>query len=113
MARRSFPEYYQDSGPNKEPLFWILVVPLWRGPSMFLKLERGAPLGQQVYQGFRRAILAGEMAPATRLPSTRTLALELGVSRNVVLLAYEQLLAEGYAEGRGGSGTYVASALPE
>jgi GntR family transcriptional regulator/MocR family aminotransferase len=80
---------------------------------MFVKLESGEPLGQQVYQTFRRAILAGEMAPATRLPSTRALALELGVSRNVVLLAYEQLLAEGYAEGRAGSGTYVAAALPE
>jgi len=80
---------------------------------MFLKLVVGEPLGQQVYHAFRRKILAGEMAPATRLPSTRALALELGVSRNVVLLAYEQLLAEGYAEGRAGSGTYVAAALPE
>jgi GntR family transcriptional regulator/MocR family aminotransferase len=80
---------------------------------VFVKLGSGEPLGQQVYQAFRRAILAGEMAPAARLPSTRTLALELGVSRNVVLLAYEQLLAEGYAEGRHGSGTYVAAALPE
>jgi GntR family transcriptional regulator/MocR family aminotransferase len=80
---------------------------------VFVKLESGEPLGQQIYQAFRRAILAGEMTPAARLPSTRTLALELGVSRNVVLLAYEQLLAEGYAEGRAGSGTYVAAALPE
>src|SRR5215468_1276521 len=80
---------------------------------MFVKLRSGEPLGQQIYQAFRRAILGGEMPPATRLPSTRTLGLELGVSRNVVLLAYEQLLAEGYAEGRLGSGTYVAGALPE
>ena len=80
---------------------------------MFVKLRSGEPLGQQIYQAFRRAILAGEMAPAARLPSTRTLGLELGVSRNVVLLAYEQLLVEGYAEGRPGSGTYVARALPE
>ena len=80
---------------------------------MFVKLGSGEPLGQQIYQAFRRAILAGEMAPAARLPSTRALGLELGVSRNVVLLAYEQLLAEGYAEGRAGSGTYVAAALPE
>ena len=80
---------------------------------MFVKLRSSEPLGQQIYQAFRRAILAGEMPPAGRLPSTRTLGLELGVSRNVVLLAYEQLLAEGYAEGRTGSGTYVAGALPE
>ena len=80
---------------------------------MFVKLGGGEPLSQQIYQAFRRAILAGEMTPAARLPSTRALGLELGVSRNVVLLAYEQLLAEGYAEGRTGSGTYVAGALPE
>jgi GntR family transcriptional regulator/MocR family aminotransferase len=80
---------------------------------VFVTLGGGAPLSQQIYQAFRRAILAGEMAPAARLPSTRALGLELGVSRNVVLLAYEQLLAEGYAEGRAGSGTYVAAALPE
>jgi GntR family transcriptional regulator/MocR family aminotransferase len=80
---------------------------------VFVKLGSGQPLGQQIYQAFRRAILCGEMAPAARLPSTRALGLELGVSRNVVLLAYEQLLAEGYAEGRAGSGTYVAGALPE
>jgi GntR family transcriptional regulator/MocR family aminotransferase len=80
---------------------------------VFVKLESGEPLGHQIYQAFRRAILAGEMAPAARLPSTRALGLELGVSRNVVLLAYEQLLAEGYAEGRAGSGTYVAAALPD
>src|SRR5262249_60495473 len=79
----------------------------------FVELGCGEPRAQQIYQAFRRKILAGEMAPATRLPSTRALALELGVSRNVVLLAYEQLLAEGYAEGRAGSGTYVAAALPE
>jgi GntR family transcriptional regulator/MocR family aminotransferase len=80
---------------------------------VFVKLDPGEPLGQQIYQAFRRAILAGEMAPAARLPSTRALGLELGVSRNVVLLAYEQLLAEGYAEGRTGSGTYVVAALPD
>ena len=80
---------------------------------MLVTLRSGEPLSQQIYQAFRRAILAGEMAPAVRLPSTRALGLELGVSRNAVLLAYEQLLAEGYAEGRAGSGTYVAAALPE
>jgi GntR family transcriptional regulator/MocR family aminotransferase len=46
-----------------------------------------------------------------RLPSTRDLADQLGVSRTVVLLAYDQLLAEGFVAGRSGSGTYVAEAL--
>src|SRR5215218_2226938 len=48
-----------------------------------------------------------------RLPSTRTLAAELGVSRSTVVTAFEHLLAEGYLEGKVGSGTYVAGSLPE
>src|SRR5262245_65767333 len=72
-----------------------------------------APLFRQVYDGLRVAILAGRLNPGTRLPASRGLARELGVSRNTVLNAYEQLLAEGYLEGRLGSGTYVPHALPD
>lgn len=57
----------------------------------------------------RKAILAGAFQGGGRLPSTRELAQQLGVSRTVVLLAYDQLLAEGFTEGRSGSGTYVAA----
>ena len=53
------------------------------------------------------------MAPGARLPPTRGLAAALKVSRNVTVLAYEQLLAEGYAQARTGSGTVVAPTLPE
>jgi GntR family transcriptional regulator / MocR family aminotransferase len=80
---------------------------------VLLRLGPDGPLGQQVYQSLRRAILGGAAAPGTRLPSTRALARDLSVSRNTVLLAYDQLLAEGYLEGRRGSGTYVARALPD
>jgi GntR family transcriptional regulator/MocR family aminotransferase len=80
---------------------------------MFIKIDASAVLYQQIYQALRRAILTGQLAPGARLPSTRALAHELRVSRNAVLLAYELLLAEGYAAGRPGSGTYVASTLPE
>ena len=52
------------------------------------------------------------MPAGARLPVTREFALELGVSRNVVLLAYEELIAEGYAVGRVGAGTYVNTNLP-
>src|SRR5262245_66448969 len=72
-----------------------------------------APLFRQVYDGLRTAILAGTLPPGTRLPASRGLARELGVSRNTVLNAYEQLLAEGYLEGRAGSGTFVPQSLPE
>ncbi len=80
---------------------------------MFVKLDGTGALYQQLYQSLRSAILAGQLAPGTRLPATRAMARELGISRNTVLLAYEQLLAEGYAVGQTGSGTYVASSLPD
>jgi GntR family transcriptional regulator/MocR family aminotransferase len=73
--------------------------------------KKGAPLFRQVYQGVRQAILSGTLPADARLPSTRDLADQLKVSRTVVLLAYDQLLAEGFVAGRGGSGTYVAKGL--
>ena len=79
-----------------------LVIPLSR---------KGEPLFRQVYRGLRQAILAGTFRASDRLPSTREMADELGISRTVVLLAYDQLVAEGFAAGRGGSGTYVAEGL--
>lgn len=79
-----------------------------------VRIERGAPLSLQVQltEQFRRAILDGRLASGTRLPSTRTLANGVGVSRNVALAAYDELFAEGYIEGRHGSGTYVTGDLP-
>src|SRR6202453_1328357 len=73
--------------------------------------KKNEPLFRQVYKGLRSAILSGALPAGGRLPSTRDLAEQLGVSRTVVLLAYDQLLAEGFAEGRGGSGTYVPEGL--
>src|SRR5215469_15019494 len=70
------------------------------------------PVHQQLYAQLRRAILDGRLASGTRLPSTRTLAQALGVSRTVTSAAYDELFAEGYLEGRHGSGTYVARDLP-
>lgn len=80
---------------------------------MFVKITSRGPLSQQIYRSLRKSILVSHLRPGERLPATRALASELGVSRNVVLLAYEQLMAEGYLVGRIGSGTYVAPALPE
>lgn len=76
-----------------------------------IPLSRGEPLFRQVYRGIRQAILNGTVHAGERLPSTRDLAEQLGISRTVVLLAYEHLLAEGFIAGRGGSGTYVADGL--
>lgn len=70
--------------------------------------SQNTPMIRQIYHQLRIKILSGEISAGYRLPSTRQLAEELGVSRNVVLEAYEQLLAEGFLEGRLGSGTFVA-----
>lgn len=69
------------------------------------------PLSRQIYLWFRQAILREDLKNGERLPSTRELAEHLRVSRTVVVLAYEQLLAEGFVRGRPGSGTYVAEGL--
>ncbi|MBO8172885.1 MAG: PLP-dependent aminotransferase family protein [Bacillaceae bacterium] len=70
--------------------------------------SRDIPLIRQVYEQIRTKILRGELQAGERLPSTRELASDLQVSRNVILEAYEQLHAEGFIEGRQGAGTYVA-----
>ena len=75
--------------------------------------RRSATLQQQIYDGFRRAVLGGLLAPGTRVPSSRALADDLRVSRTTTVLAYEQLMAEGYLTPRGGAGTFVADELPD
>ena len=70
------------------------------------------PLTEQISAQLRAALTDGRLAAGERLPSTRTLAGLLGVSRTVVTAAYTQLFAEGWLEGRHGSGTYVAPGAP-
>ncbi|RYG02358.1 MAG: PLP-dependent aminotransferase family protein, partial [Caulobacteraceae bacterium] len=83
---------------------WAEIYP-WRSP------EAGAPIIRQVYDQVRDAIMSGALKPGGRLPSSRDFAARLGVARASVVAAYEQLLAEGYAAARGGSGTYVSEDL--
>ena len=80
---------------------------------MLLQLEGDGRLNQRLYRALRRAILDGRLAPGSRLPSTRTLSRDLGLSRNVVLMAFAQLTEEGYVEARHGSGTVVSQMLPD
>ena len=84
-------------------------------PFISLQVDRrsATPLHRQLYQELRDAVLAGRLSPGARLPSTRSLADDLAVSRNTAAAAFDQLLAEGYLEGKVGSGTYVARSLPE
>ncbi|MEO3794457.1 PLP-dependent aminotransferase family protein [Nonomuraea sp. B10E15] len=73
-----------------------------------LSRDSAEPLTAQLAGWLRRAMLDGALAPGERLPSTRALAVQLAVSRTVVTEAYQQLYAEGWLDGRHGSGTYVA-----
>ncbi|MCK8683506.1 MULTISPECIES: PLP-dependent aminotransferase family protein [Pseudomonas] len=77
-----------------------------------IELDRRQGLSRQLYQALRLRVLDGRLASGTRLPASRDLAAALGISRNSVVRAYDQLFAEGYIEGRVGDGTYVAQ-LPQ
>ena len=71
--------------------------------------DSNIPIVRQLYASFRSSILSGRLPAGCMLPPTRTLANELGIGRNTVIAAYEQLLVEGYVDSRRGSGTWVAS----
>lgn len=81
-------------------------------PDIRLDPSLPAPLVKQLYDRLRDEILSGQLPPGTRLPSTRTLASELGVSRGTTVLAYEQLQLEGYLVSHVGQGTAVSHQLP-
>src|SRR6266700_2571727 len=78
-------------------------------------IDRGdrEPIQSQIARQIRALVLSGRLKPHSKLPSTRALSEELAVARATVIEAYEQLLSEGYLETRSGSGTRVASELPE
>src|SRR5262245_45345597 len=72
----------------------------------------GEPLPAQLAGQVRTLVLSGTLGTGDRLPSSRALAADLGVSRAVTEQAYDQLTAEGWLEARRGSGTYVATTHP-
>jgi GntR family transcriptional regulator/MocR family aminotransferase len=81
------------------------------GPELFVELDRAArtPLRAQLEDGLRESVRTGRLSAHARLPATRALASDLGISRRLVVDAYAQLLAEGYLVARRGSGTFVAA----
>ncbi len=84
------------------------------GPELLLATRRtpGAPpLSIQIEHGLRAAIRDGRLSTGDRLPPTRTLAADLGVSRRVVVEAFDQLAAEGWLDARVGAGTFVRGGL--
>jgi GntR family transcriptional regulator/MocR family aminotransferase len=80
------------------------------GPELLLALDRGSSrsLRAQLEDGLRGLVRSGRLPAHGRLPATRALAADLGVSRRLVVDAYAQLLAEGYLVARHGAGTFVA-----
>jgi GntR family transcriptional regulator / MocR family aminotransferase len=86
------------------------------GPAedLLIELDRdtGVPLHRQIEASIRTSIRAGRLRAGASLPPTRTLASGLGVSRGVVVEAYQQLVAEGYLASRSGGYTQVAASMP-
>jgi DNA-binding transcriptional regulator YhcF (GntR family) len=70
--------------------------------------DRGEPLSLQIVRQLQEAIEAGRVGRGTQLPSTRSLARMLGVSRNTVLTAYEELAARGFVRSRPGAAMYAS-----
>jgi GntR family transcriptional regulator/MocR family aminotransferase len=94
------------SGTNHGPLSpspaWELLLPAAAAPAR--------ARGRSLQAALREAVRTGRLAPGTRLPSSRALATDLGVSRGLITEAYEQLTAEGYLRSGRGAGTWVGDA---
>lgn len=74
-----------------------------------LELDGEGPLYRQLTRALKAAVLDGRLASGTQLPATRTLAAEMGLSRNTVRVAYDQLASEGFFKGRTGAGSFVTA----
>jgi GntR family transcriptional regulator / MocR family aminotransferase len=88
-------------------------VPATFIPPIMLDNRGKSPIYRQLYDWLRTAITEGRIRPGQRLPSTRSMAAELQISRISVFNAYEQLRSEGYLEAFVGSGTCVARKIPD
>src|SRR5262249_33163218 len=97
---------------NPVPLSGTTLPPPETGPELLVELDRAAPrpLRAQLEDALRDAVRGGRLLAGAALPSSRTLAGDLAVSRRMVVEAYAQLVAEGYLVARRGAGTFVALA---
>ena len=96
-------------GPQKRRRHSIIAFEM-------IRLDRTAtePLHEQLYRQIRDELKSGRFGDASsRLPSSRALATDRGISRSTVRLAFSKLHAEGYLQSKRGSGTFVADLLPE
>ncbi|MFJ5997599.1 PLP-dependent aminotransferase family protein [Streptomyces sp. NPDC092370] len=92
-----------DPGDGAASAAWELLLPAASAPAR--------TRGRSLQAALREAVRSGRLAPGTRLPSSRDLAADLGVSRGLVTEAYEQLTAEGYLRSGRGAGTWVGAAV--
>jgi GntR family transcriptional regulator / MocR family aminotransferase len=100
--------------PSRPLLAPVAKVPGWAHLcSWQIDRDSETPLFRQIYQQIRAAILSQTLRRGTKLPSTRALASQIGVSRASVISAYEQLFDEGYISGQVGSGSYISFDPPE
>ncbi|GHB27218.1 GntR family transcriptional regulator [Streptomyces viridiviolaceus] len=90
-------------GSDDRTAAWELLLPAAAAPAR--------ARGRALQAALREAVRSGRLAPGTRLPSSRDLACDLGVSRGLVTEAYEQLTAEGYLRSGRGAGTWVGDAV--
>ncbi|MEU3090886.1 MocR-like pyridoxine biosynthesis transcription factor PdxR [Streptomyces massasporeus] len=93
----------RDPGDGAASAAWELLLPAASAPAR--------TRGRSLQAALREAVRSGRLAPGTRLPSSRDLATDLGVSRGLVTEAYEQLTAEGYLRSGRGAGTWVGAAV--
>ncbi|MEU9571956.1 PLP-dependent aminotransferase family protein [Streptomyces massasporeus] len=93
----------RDPGGAAASAAWELLLPAASAPAR--------TRGRSLQAALREAVRSGRLAPGTRLPSSRDLAADLGVSRGLVTEAYEQLTAEGYLRSGRGAGTWVGAAV--
>ena len=106
----------QFANAGNQPRYYNLLTQEQREAQMYgLTVDKssGMTIVRQLTGQLRTQILNGSLAGGTRLPPTRILSYELSVARNTVLQVYEQLIAEGYLDGRTGSGTYVNALLAQ
>lgn len=94
---------------------FFYTSPLYRDMDLAIYLNRTSaiPLYQQLTAKIRNAVLEGRLKPKQKLPSSRSLAKSLTISRSTVTLCYEQLESEGYLITKMGSGTYVCHQIPD
>lgn len=80
---------------------------------LYIKINRESVscLSKQIYNSIKESALSGTIRPGEKLPSSRELSKYLNVARNIVIESYEQLIAEGYAYSKSGSGTYICEGV--